>query len=132
MWSDACAGDPAPISRDNLVYEGPLGEVDQPSVQVVTDAGAWTALLGANSATRAVDFGSEQVVVIRWDISSTCGARLTQNGVGADGTVRMALEDPSGACESVCEMIGTYGVAYAIPASATPVACLAIVNTCAP
>lgn len=132
VWSDACAGDPAPISRDDLVYEGPLGEDGQPTVQVVTESSVWTALLGSNTAERTVDFGAEQVVVLRWDISSTCGARLTQNGVGADGTVRMALEDPSGACEAVCDMYGMYGVAYAIPASATPVACVAIVNSCQP
>lgn len=132
VWSDACAADPAPISRDGLLFEGALGESDQATVEVVTDEVRWFALLGGSTPERAVDFGSEQVVVLRWDISSTCGARLTQNGVGADGTVRMALEDPSGTCEAVCDMYGMYGVAYAIPASATPVACVAIVNSCQP
>ena len=130
VWSDACGGDPAPVSRDALVYEGALGDYEQPDMQVVTESGVWTALLGTNTAERAVDFSTEQVVVLRWDISSTCGARLTQSGVGADGTVRMALEDPSGTCESVCEMYAMHGVAYAIPSSATPVACVAIVKSC--
>jgi hypothetical protein len=127
---EGCLEEDAASVEHRVLWEGDAPEQAE-SVEVFTDADAWTSLFSDPSAAPAIDFTAEVVVSV-----STTGCALALDnwrvGKGEDAVMlEVNLSSPPADCSRTCDNPASVGVAVAMPVSVGSVGgCLVTDDAC--
>ncbi len=102
---------------------------------VITDDKSYQAFQQqAELSLDGVDFATQQVLAASVLVSSTCGLIGEELQVVSlpDGSyhVQLIVEDSSGACEDVCDMVGHFGAVVAVPNDQSASVCVGRRDSC--